>query len=273
MIYCPYSNTEIPCSQSSLDHIVPLSLGGANEWRIRVSENLNNDLGSKIEGALANEFIFRTLRSEYEVRGQSRKVPEARFRAKDSDNRPIQVTFTKSGIQSYDMINMERRPVSQFTVSVSVALDIPLRFVAKVALGAGYFIYEDLFREHVDHHQLREVMLNDDPRKADVDKSRDSFGSGWFRLHGHRLWIEWPNDPGETTKNILKYVATFQGCAILMLVGRGFYRVYVGVLSRYVGMITVPAHTKSMTSDGSIGKMHVFCNDGAGSGDDSSVCS
>ena len=60
-------------------------------------------------------------------------------------------------------------------ISTSLNIDLPIRFAAKVALAAGYYIYGDLFRQYVDHRQLRDVM-NIDPAKLDLNKGPTELG-------------------------------------------------------------------------------------------------
>ena len=37
-VYCPFFNTDIPFSESSIEHIIPESAGGSNDFTIRCSD-------------------------------------------------------------------------------------------------------------------------------------------------------------------------------------------------------------------------------------------
>ena len=64
MIYCPYTDRNLSEWETSAEHIIPLSLGGTNGLELPVEPALNAQLGSEIDGALANEFLFScTVRS------------------------------------------------------------------------------------------------------------------------------------------------------------------------------------------------------------------
>jgi hypothetical protein len=43
-------------------------------------------------------------------------------------------------------------------IGFKVDLDVAHRFVAKVALSAGYLVYGDHFRKHVKHEDFRKIM-------------------------------------------------------------------------------------------------------------------
>jgi len=75
MIYCPYTNKDISESETTSEHIIPLSLGGINGFEIPVCKIFNSNVGSKIDGALANDFLILMKRNELDVRGHSKKSP------------------------------------------------------------------------------------------------------------------------------------------------------------------------------------------------------
>jgi hypothetical protein len=57
-MYCIYTNREISEQDSNCEHIIPLSLGGSNEFVIPVSTKFNSELGSKVDGELSNCFTM-----------------------------------------------------------------------------------------------------------------------------------------------------------------------------------------------------------------------
>jgi len=77
LIYCPYTDREISESDANREHIIPLSLGGLDGFEIPVCRDFNSKVGSKIDGALANDFLILMKRNELDVRGHSNKKPKA----------------------------------------------------------------------------------------------------------------------------------------------------------------------------------------------------
>lgn len=75
-IYCPYTDTEIDVNSSSAEHIIPLSLGGSNDFTIPVGKEYNSKIGSDIDGDLANDFLVLFRRRNFDARGHSDKKPK-----------------------------------------------------------------------------------------------------------------------------------------------------------------------------------------------------
>ena len=67
-IYCPYADRDIPISESTAEHIIPLALGGLNTFTLPVSANFNSQVGSEIDGALANDFLVMCRRDKHGAR-------------------------------------------------------------------------------------------------------------------------------------------------------------------------------------------------------------
>ena len=179
MIYCPYTDGDIPEAQSSPEHIIPLSLGGINGLEISVDSAVNSQVGSKLDGALANEFLFALKRTKFDTRGHSGKEPTALIRKANygEDRRPAQVHFhSKEGLKVWDSRDEAfKERVPSFEISGTIDIDLPVRFASKVALAAGYYASGNLFRQNVDHQQFRDVM-NTDLRKLDLTKTPADMG-------------------------------------------------------------------------------------------------
>lgn len=155
-VYCPYTDQDIPFSGSSPEHIIPLALGGMNSFTLPVSRDFNSRVGSQIDGALANDFLVMSKRDKHFVKGHSRKEPEyVVSNASDAHTgAPLRVTMgQRKGLRIWSPV--EKRDLTGLgktvTISVHMDIDIALRFVAKVALSAGYLIYGDLFKQKVKH--------------------------------------------------------------------------------------------------------------------------
>lgn len=255
-IYCPYTDQEINEGETSKEHIIPLSLGGVNGFEIPVNSVFNSQVGSSLDGALANEFLVSFRRTRYNARGHSGKEPVATIKkATYGDGRLAHVHFhQKRGLRVWDV---RERKLKQFTgpvrVETTVSVDLPIRFTAKVALGAGYYVYEHLFRKYVDHRQLRDVM-NIDPVILQVSKSRSSRGLEHLTLRVDGYF-------SEPSSGILRVVREFcsavNGSVVVLMLGDSCLGVAVGILGQYVGMVNVPANTVSFPNHGDYRWGHV----------------
>lgn len=246
MIYCPYTDQDIPEERVNVEHIIPLSLGGVDDFTIRVDPTFNSKAGSKLDGALSNEFLFSLLRTEYDARGHSGKKPNAIIKKAHygSDKRPAQVYFhKKDGLSLWDAKDREvKEGVSEFHISTQLDIDLPVRFTAKVALGAGYFTYGDMFRRHVDHRQLRDAM-NIDPVNLDPDKSLDEQGLGHLTFQAESYFDEVSQESSPSHYFVRSFCSNTNGSVVVLMPGPSFLGVAVGILGFFVGIIKVPANT------------------------------
>ena len=262
MIYCPYTDRDIPEAQSSPEHIIPLSLGGINGLTIPVASAFNSQVGSKLDGALANEFLFALKRTKFDTHGHSGKKPVALIRKATygEDSRPAQVRFhSKEGLKVWDSRDGEfKERVPRFEISVSIDIDVPVRFAAKVALAAGYYVYGDLFRQHVDHRQFRDVM-NTDLRKLDFTKAPADLGLGHLTLQVDSYLREVPFEPEYDVLNSIRaFCSSVEGSVVVLTPGYGCFGVGVGILGQYVATVIAPAETDAFPNDGNYAWGHVL---------------
>lgn len=251
MIYCPYTDRDIPESRSSREHIIALSLGGISGLEIPVDTEFNSKLGSQLDGALANELLFTLSRTTYDARGHSGKRPLATIKkaSYSRDQRPAQVHLhMKDGTSVWDARDREFVKVNtSVQISTDLSIDLPIRFTAKIALAAGYFVYGDLFREHVDHRQIRDVM-NLDPNDLDLTKSAAELGLEHLTLRYDSYLLEEPDDLDSEILWIRKFCSSVKGSVVILMPGRGCLAVAVGILGKYVAMINVAADTTAFPS-------------------------
>ena len=57
-MYCIYSGKEITPEEATVEHIIPLSLGGNNQFTTNVGKKINSDVGSKIDGKFSQDFLI-----------------------------------------------------------------------------------------------------------------------------------------------------------------------------------------------------------------------
>lgn len=250
MIYCIYTDRIIEDDASNSEHIIPLSLGGANGFEIPVDKEFNAVAGTEIDGEIANDFINMFHRREHDAKGHSRKSPYPKVKKSiiEDSGKPIQVSFKKENIDIYSP--MDGRNLTEdekhgltFKSTINIKIDCNIKFTAKVALSAGYFIYGDLFKEKVDHHELRQLMNFN--RKTSKQEDFNSFNTlGWY----------WPHPvPEKDSKDFAMYdsFAKSLNCSFVLCIPApkniGFV---VSVLGRLIGILNVPANTDDFPNSG-----------------------
>jgi hypothetical protein len=239
-IYCPYTDRDIPLSESSPEHIIPLALGGMNGFTIPVSKDFNSRVGSEIDGVLANDFLVMSKRDKHGAKGHSKKHPENVFpNASNADTgEPLHITLGQvRGLRLWDP--KQKRDVTgqgqKVNIGFKVDLDVTHRFVAKVALSAGYLVYGDHFRKHVKHEDLRKIMNQRPAEMGDVLKTIEAQYDDRFL------------EPESINQKILRMMMTGFGphSVIALIPNSRSLSVVVAVLGDYIGMLSVPADTKT----------------------------
>ncbi len=261
-VYCIYADEDVTKSETNWEHIVPLSLGGHNAFGLQVHREANSRFGTGVDGGLANDFFIQFRRRAFDARGHSRTpvAPRARRSAFiEQPDRPLQVTFADEKIAVWDAkgareLQAEEVIGKQLTSKITVSYVAPVRFLAKVALAAGYFSYGDLFRQHVAHEELRYI--------AGPAVEKDARRPAGFRTILHT--------PLAATGGVAppKDIALFKalcnwlaGSVVILIPTNETLAIVVGVLSEYLGTIEVPANTTVFPHDGDHDRGHViFCS-------------
>ena len=252
LIYCPYTDRDIPKARSNTEHIIPKSLGGADELTIPVDKKFNSRLGSKLDRALANDFFVTLRRSQYEAPGHSGKEPWATSKKAEygDNNRSAQVQIhRKHGMKLWDA-RYQELITNPGTVQFNTRLDtyLPILFAAKVALAAGYYVYGDQFRSQVDHHQLREIMrigldsLNDRDELNKLDQD-------CFTVRADDYLCAEPPTSDWRLRCIRDFCGKLKGSVILLIPSEQNLVISVGILGKYLAMINVPADTTTFPNE------------------------
>lgn len=161
--YCIYTNTVVDIESTTPEHIIPLSLGGCNEFTIPVERAKNAEVGSRVDGKFANDFFISLIRKHKDYRGHSNKPVTPSFKKSKVNGSPIQVKFVGDTVEVYDPIarkTLTQSEVEGLELESAILLNQHVRiiFVAKVLLAAGYFTYREVFRDYADHESLRKLM-------------------------------------------------------------------------------------------------------------------
>ncbi|QEO76767.1 MULTISPECIES: HNH endonuclease [Pseudomonas] len=242
--YCIYLDG--PSTDLSKEHIIPMSLGGLDSFCIQADRKFNNEVGSKVDGAVANDFLMLFNRDKANAKGHSGAQPQpiAR-RATLIDGSPVQVTFSKNGLQIYDLKQRrylgkgERRGGQVKIDGLKLDLNADIKFVAKVALAAGFYAYGDLFRKGVMHSEPRKIVTANSLMDIRPDVRL------YTRFQGDQ---ELP-DPGDF--QMFKMIVELSGCScVLIIPGKNCFGVVVGVLGEFMGMINIPADTIGFPNEG-----------------------
>ncbi len=167
-IYCIYTDKTVEEEETNLEHIIPLSLGGCNDFIIKVDAQKNADLGSSVDGKLSNDFLVSLIRRRHDYKGHSKKTVEptlkkSKIATSDTSETPAQVKFLKDKIEVFNPIEkriLTEEEVKGINIKSTFQFDRFLRicFTAKVVLAAGYFVYGETFRKYADHDSLRKLM-------------------------------------------------------------------------------------------------------------------
>jgi hypothetical protein len=252
MPYCPYTDRDLELADTNLEHIIPLSLGGVGAFQIPVCKTANSTVGSLIDGAMSTDFLTMTKRDRYNVRGHSNTEPV--FVAKycsDPAGTPLRVALgQRSGLEVWsprDRGYIRDERAKTINVTFSVDADIALRFVAKVALSAGYFAYGELFRRHVKHREFRMIMNH---RPPDIDEIRSMEALVDDRFSGTQ------SDQLQRFRAMCK--AAEPNSLVGLVPGHDRFTVFVGILGDYVGLINVPATTAGFPNEGAFRWGHVL---------------
>ena len=261
LTYCPYTDRDLPYEQTSSEHIIPLALGGANGLELRVDAKINAKLGNELDGQLANDFFIAMHRTKYDTRGHSGKEPWATIKnaSYGVDDRPAQVHFhRKHGIRLWDVRDRkEKSGIGSFRINTTLNIDLPVRFVAKVGLAAGYYAYPDLFRDHVDHHQLRRVMMIDPAKLESTDRAVEANANRVIARVDNYLYAP-PSEKDWKRLVLWQFCSRVEGSVVVLLPGPDCLHVTVGVLGQFIGTVSVPANTRCFPNEGDYHWGHVM---------------
>ena len=242
-MYCIYLDKEVDQADMNREHIIPLSLGGANGFEIQVDSQANATMGSNVDAAIANDFFMSFPRREYDARGHSNKqpFPLAKKSKLFFSNKPVQVAFKKEKIEIFSPIdrrNLDESEVSGEKFLSTFKLDVysRMRFTAKVALSVGYFIYGDLFRNNVNHNEIRKLTSFD--RSTADRKDFEGFTTkGWF-------WPFLVEEKDKEDHQLYQFLAShLESSFVLAIPGPSNLGLIVGILGQVVGIINCPAKT------------------------------
>ena len=261
LTYCPYTNQDIDYVNTTPEHIIPLALGGINGFEIPVDADFNSKLGSELDGQLSNEFLIAMRRTEYDTRGHSGKEPWATIKKASygDDNRPAQVRIhRKHGVRLWDAQDrQEKSGKGIIRINTTLNIDLPVRFAAKVGLAAGYYAYGKMFRDFVDHHHLRQVMMID-PAKLDLDDDTYMATAKGVKARVDSYLHEIPSDDEWELLVLRLFCTNAKGSVVALIPGPSCFQITVGILGQFIATVNVPANTNSFPNEADYHWGHVM---------------
>jgi hypothetical protein len=246
-MYCIYTDQEVEEANGNFDHIIPLSLGGLDQFCIWADEVFNSRMGEKIDGAIANDPLIMFARREADARGHSGIEPIPRWRKSEFEGRPVQVTFGKDGIRIWDAKSQTYIDEEYFTgkpITSELRMDrfASIRFVAKTALGGSYFVYGDQIKAAIDCNELRRLISMDVVAARNDSAFLNSKVIICDRFH--------PDTNHKADAAMYKALCEFtQRSTFICVPHHDSISFHVGVVGVYLGSIICPAETSKIPND------------------------
>ena len=171
--YCIYSGRHLPEDALSDEHAIPMSLGGGRSTLIRVSKKLNNELGTKIDGAIANDPLVQFGRRDADARGHSRKPVVPRWKGArpwqsgpiDASPERLNVDFPATGSpEIYDRRSGKAVASNIFNrtallvPNLQIDSDARLKFCIKTLLGVGWKVFGPKLLSSINTGALRTCL-------------------------------------------------------------------------------------------------------------------
>jgi hypothetical protein len=238
-MYCIYTDAQVDETNGNYDHVVPLSLGGDDKFCVWSDRRFNSEVGSRIDGALANDALIMFARRAADARGHSGTEPVPVWKKSTFEGRPVQVSLGAE-IKVWDSMarryldpkDFENKPMESRWIYNPFARS---KFTAKVALGAGYFVFGKSFVAATDCNELRKML------GADLSE----FKTPLF-AHDPVLKGKWPSQDVIGYRLMCEYKRRTTVIVLPMATGIAFH---LGVLGMYVGSIFCPGDVGKLSPE------------------------
>lgn len=192
-IWCPYTGRQWNNSVEfiNIEHIIPLSLGGHNSLTIKVNKNENSRIGSELDSKITNSPIISSARRHLNLRGHKRDRPKVQWTAACNglngrlDLTPNTPNFSAFRSKNDYGINISKDLANgeKLSAQFNFDLNLILSFGCKLALGASYFLFGDVFKDHGHHDELRKLMNSKKAYDDLLFKYTQNKGKGFWGLN------------------------------------------------------------------------------------------
>lgn len=245
--YCIYNNSN--STDLSIEHVIPLSLGGHDHFSIFADRKTNTGAAAKIDSAIATDFHVLFSRRDANAVGHSGRDPVPIAKSSTFNGHKVQVSFGKNGLEVFDVVTrkyVEKSELAGQKVQVggiNISLDAPYRFVAKIALSAGYFTYGDAFVEQVQHEEARAFLRSTDISSLQANvRVFDRFQAATDEKHLHMKLMTSQHPESK----------------VLLMPGPDCFAVAVGILGNFMGFMNIPAPGQRLCNSGDYRWGHVI---------------
>lgn len=239
-MYCIYSGKEVLDDTVNLEHIIPLSLGGRNDFTIPVSKEMNAYANQEIDEKLARCFFLATNRHKHSAKGHRRKAvraPRAKITV-GNNTTPGAFRFDASGnLEIFDPLS--GHPFSQeqihnegFKIKTTFDPILRLRFTAKVGLATAFSVIGKNFKGSTAERDLRALMNIYGKHHVEADI---------YNINS-KVWF-WPHhspDNGKEITEVLVELAHYVNCSFVALINsikKDHLLIAVGILGEPIGCI------------------------------------
>lgn len=252
--FCIYEGRHIPNTEVSDEHIIPLSLGGTNSLVIPASKSINSVAG-EIEGKLGNELGMSLRRNEFDIRGHSGKRPIPTYKSGEIKELalPVQVHLDKKNKEMRLFSPRHKRYLEDcesagLTIQFKTNIDLTtkIRFAAKVAIGAGYFIYGSVFAQFAKVEHLRALMKLDEVNMSNDLKVINPLMSNLTHQQ----------------KQIREMGKAFGLSTVIAVPSENDISFSVTCLGEFCGILRVPADTTKLPNSGEYTWGHILASNG-----------
>lgn len=256
-MYCIYTDADVPEGRGNMDHVYPLSLGGSGQFTVWCDLDKNSVMGSKVDGEVVKDPFLEFAIRNSGVKGHGKKAHVQRWRHATMGDRPVQITHEEDRVVVWDArerreLRPEEYTERPMTAHLRIGMHTALRFLAKAALGGGYFLYGNTFRAAIDCDLLREVIF------LDVEESKRR---GTLQKSQIKVCDRFHQDSHGSGPAVL-YRAMCEGipCSLFIAVPTAGKSIsfHLGIVGEYIGSMDVPARTDDLPIDGDHDLGHVL---------------
>ncbi|HEX7752690.1 MAG TPA: hypothetical protein VF440_09835 [Novosphingobium sp.] len=257
MPYCIYTDRDVPADAGNWDHVIPLALGGHDDFVVWSDNKTNSDLGSHVDGKLRQDPLMVFALRNSGVKGHRGKAAVPTWKRAKLAGRPVQITWGIDKVTVWDA--RDRRELNEADVegqaiSAELKIDTHLgaRFLGKVALGAGHFVYNEIFRRAVDCDALRKLALLSIDQACTNEIIRSSGIAICDRFHPD-------SQPGREGYLHRALTEASDRSMVICVPHDDAVAFHVGLVGTFVGTIVCPANTTEFPFGDEHDLGHVIC--------------
>ena len=260
-MYCIYNDKLVDEENSNLEHIIPLSLGGCDEFSIKVDSKINSELGSAIDGKMSKDIFISFIRQNKNYQGHSKKevattLKKSKITTNHNQDIPVQIKFLKDTFEIYNPIEsriLTKEEVKNLSISSEVRLDkfIRICFTAKVLLSAGYYVYGNTFVSYADHKSLRKLM------NLNLSESKESIKNTPLKVYDEFNQID---KEDSSMMEVIKVLCSLSDCSCVI-----FHHSTTNIIGtvciggHFIGMINFNAEIENFPNNDDFRLGYIVC--------------